>query len=146
MQRTIKYFEFEECPAKKGSIYIYSGPPSCPPCWKFEQVLQCLVNISVIFNSSSAWIYGAHRTCAETAAVSRGTSHLTTKQRYSMYIPLRWIFKNAPSKAAVSHSEYIRLERSGFARNQRIGLYSRHCQALRALSESVWPSGKALGW
>ena len=24
---------------------------------------------------------GVHRTCAETAAVSRGTSHVTTKQR-----------------------------------------------------------------
>ena len=28
-----------------------------------------------------AWLYGVHRTCAETAAVSRGTSHVTVKQR-----------------------------------------------------------------
>ena len=119
-------------PLKKFHIYIYSGPPTCLPCWKIEHVLQCLFNVSVIFNSSSAWMYGAHRTCAETAAVSRGTSHLTTKQRYSMHIPFRWIFRNALSKAAVTHSEYIRLERSGSARNQRIGLFSRHCEALRA--------------
>ena len=31
---------------------------------------------------------------AETAAVLRGTSHVTTKQ--SLSTPLRWIFKNAP--------------------------------------------------
>ena len=29
-----------------------------------------------------AWLNGEHRTCAETAAVSRGTSHATTKERY----------------------------------------------------------------
>ena len=28
-----------------------------------------------------AWLYGVHRTCVETAAVSRGTSHVTFKQR-----------------------------------------------------------------
>ena len=28
-----------------------------------------------------AWLYGVHRTCAMTAAVSRGTSHVTTKER-----------------------------------------------------------------
>ena len=29
----------------------------------------------------NGWLYGVHRTCAETAAVSRGTSHATTKER-----------------------------------------------------------------
>ena len=37
-----------------------------------------------------AWLYGVHRTCAETAAVSRGTSHAS-----AVSTPLRWIFKNA---------------------------------------------------
>ena len=35
-----------------------------------------------------AWLYGVHRTCAETAAVSCGTSHA------SACTPLWWIFKN----------------------------------------------------
>jgi len=30
----------------------------------------------------AAWLYGVHRTCAETATVTRGTIHMTTKQRY----------------------------------------------------------------
>ena len=29
--------------------------------------------------STGAWLYGVHETCAETAAVSRGTSHVTAK-------------------------------------------------------------------
>ena len=29
---------------------------------------------------AGAWLYGVHRTCADTAADSRGTSHVTTKQ------------------------------------------------------------------
>ena len=38
-----------------------------------------------------AWMYGVHRTFAETAAVSGGTSHAS-----ALSAPLRWIFKNAP--------------------------------------------------
>ena len=36
-----------------------------------------------------AWLYGVHRTCAETAAVSCGTSHAS-----AVSTPLRWIFNN----------------------------------------------------
>ena len=36
-----------------------------------------------------AWLYGVHRTCAETAPVSCGTSHAS-----AVSTPLRWIFKN----------------------------------------------------
>ena len=35
-----------------------------------------------------AWLYGVHRTCAETAAVSCGTSHAS-----AVSTPLRWILK-----------------------------------------------------
>ena len=35
-----------------------------------------------------AWLYGVHRTCAETAAVSCGTSHAST-----VSTQLQWIFK-----------------------------------------------------
>ena len=36
-----------------------------------------------------AWLYGVHRTCTETAAVSCGTSHAS-----AVSTPLRWIFNN----------------------------------------------------
>ena len=44
-----------------------------------------------------AWLYGVHRTCAETAAVSCGTSHAS-----AVSTPLRWILKKCAIKA--SHS------------------------------------------
>ena len=37
----------------------------------------------------AAWLYGVHRTCAETAAVSCGTSHTS-----AVSTPLWWIFNN----------------------------------------------------
>ena len=40
------------------------------------------------------WLYGVHRTCAETAAVSCGTSHAS-----SVSTPLRWIFKKRAIKS-----------------------------------------------
>ena len=40
-----------------------------------------------------AWLYGVHRNCAETAAVSCGTSHAS-----AVSTPLRWIFKNRAIK------------------------------------------------
>ena len=46
-----------------------------------------------------AWLYGVHRTCAETAAVSCGTSHAS-----SVSTPLRWIFKICAIKL-VAHVE-----------------------------------------
>ena len=57
-----------------------------------------------------------HRTCAETASVSRGTSHVSV-----VSTPLWWIFKNALYKA--SHSCKITCERSESARERRIALY-----------------------
>ena len=38
-----------------------------------------------------AGLHGVHRTCTEMAAVSRGTSHVTTKQR--CLCTIRWILK-----------------------------------------------------
>ena len=40
-----------------------------------------------------AWLYGVHRTCAEMAAVSCGTSHAS-----AVSTPLRWIFKKKKKK------------------------------------------------
>ena len=48
--------------------------------------------------------------CAETAAVSLGTSHVTTKQRlvfvFICVYPLGWIFKKALCKTSVTHAEW----------------------------------------
>ena len=46
-----------------------------------------------------AWLYGVHRTCAETAAVSCGTSHAS-----AVSTPLWWIFKKRAIKL-VTHVE-----------------------------------------
>ena len=40
-------------------------------------------------SATGAWLYGVHTTCAEAAAVSRGTSHARTKERYQYTTP--WI-------------------------------------------------------
>ena len=45
-----------------------------------------------------AWLYGVQRTCAETTAVSCGTSHAS-----AVCTPLQWIFKKCDIKKA-SHS------------------------------------------
>ena len=45
-----------------------------------------------------AWLYGVHRTCAEMAAVSCGTSHAS-----AVSTPLRWIFKKTRYKKLVTH-------------------------------------------
>ena len=56
-----------------------------------------------------AWLYGVHRTCAETAAVSCGTSHVS-----AVSTPLRWIFKKKKKKKCykASHSCRTTCERS----------------------------------
>ena len=41
-----------------------------------------------------AWLYGVHRTCTETAAVSCGTSHTS-----AVSTPLQWIFKKHAIKS-----------------------------------------------
>ena len=45
-------------------------------------------------------MYGVHRTCAETAAVSCGTSHAS-----AVSTPLRWILKKTRYKKLVTHVE-----------------------------------------
>ena len=64
--------------------------------------------------SCGAWLYGVHRTCANTAAVPRGTSHVTTKQRCkcitSVEIPKRAMkgyshsFRIACNKSSLSEA------------------------------------------
>ena len=68
-------------------------------------------------------MYDVHRTCAETAAVSRVTSHVTIKTALQ---PHWWILKTRYVKLQPLVQSRTRLERSGSPR------YSRHCEAFRA--------------
>ena len=54
-----------------------------------------------------AWLYGVHRTCAETAAVSCGTSHVS-----AVSTPLGWIFKTKQKCYKAGHSCRTTCERS----------------------------------
>ena len=75
------------------------------------------------------WGGGAHRTCAETAAVSRGISYVAIKLRCKQTTSVRWIFRNTLCKAAKIQRR-IRLNRGGSARKQRIALHGCHCKTL----------------
>ena len=58
-----------------------------------------------------AWLYGVHKTCAETAALSCGTSHAS-----AVSTPLRWIFKTKQQQQQkhykARHSRRTTCERS----------------------------------
>ena len=67
-------------------------------------------------------VHGVHRTCAETAAVSRGTSHATTKDRYQYTTSVD--IKNSRYKRIQSLIQnQMRHVRCESAREQRIALY-----------------------
>ena len=79
------------------------------------------------------WSYGVHRTCAETAAVSCGTSHAS-----AVSTPLRWIFNknnnnnnNNTRYKEAAHSCGITYQRSEpAARERRIAVYKSDQQQL----------------
>ena len=54
----------------------------------------CPLRMWLCMKGHGAWLYGVHRTCAETAAVSCGTSHAST-----VSTPLRWIFQKCAIKS-----------------------------------------------
>ena len=54
---------------------------------------------------TGAWLYGVHRTCTEMAAVSRGTSHATTKQRCRYITTVDIQDKNTRYRKRQSYSE-----------------------------------------
>ena len=65
---------------------------------------------------------GVHRTCAETAAVSRGTSDVTTKEHYQYTTSVD--IKKIRAIKGDSHSLRITRDvRSECARGQRMALY-----------------------
>ena len=54
-------------------------------------VLYCINCVSIPhvcgfqWSDTVPWLYGVHKTCAKTAAVSHGTRHVTTKQHYNHF-------------------------------------------------------------
>ena len=80
---------------------------------------------------------------AETAAVSRGTSHVKNKQRckYTSSAEIR----NALLKATVTHLEsHATRALCVFSRERRIVLYKSDQQHVTHSSEPLWPSGKGV--
>ena len=61
----------------------------CQKCrWQVTAKHAYTLRMWLCMKRHGAWLYGVHRTCAETAAVSCGTSHASA-------VPLRWIFKKS---------------------------------------------------
>ena len=61
----------------------------CQKCrWQVTAKHTYTLHMWLCMKWHGAWLYGVHRTCAEMAAVSCGTSHAS-----AVSIPLRWIFK-----------------------------------------------------
>ena len=61
----------------------------CQKCrWQVSAKHAYTLHMWLCMKWHGAWLYGVHRTCAETAAVSCGTSHAS-----AVSTPLWWIFK-----------------------------------------------------
>ena len=79
---------------------------ACKISWSFCQKCRWHVTVNYAYTlhmwlcmkSYGAWLYGVHRTCADTASVSRGTSHAS-----AVSTPLRLIFKKTRYKKLVTH-------------------------------------------
>ena len=100
-----------------------------------------------------AWLYSVHRTCAETEAVSCGSSHVRTKQRIRH---LADIFKTCCVKAAVTHSE-LHTTRAQWVCSEaensaivfivkRLGLISRWDAGQVKCSYAIWQGNVLIQW
>ena len=104
--------------------------PPLSYCSNTQKILVILLKVQVKLNThvpyacgfddkatlySGAWLYAVHRTCAETAAVLCGTSHVTTKQccKYTGEYSCMHCVK------LQSHIQSILLKCSGSAKKQR---------------------------
>ena len=73
-----------------------------------------------------AWLYGVHRTCAETAAVSCGTSHASAVSRYTTSVDIQ------------KHSCRITCERSESARESGEWRYIKETESTRERRIALW--------
>ena len=66
----------------------------CQKCrWQVTAKHAYILRMWLCLKWHGAWLYGVHRTCAATAAVSCGTSHAS-----AVSTPLRWIINNNKKK------------------------------------------------
>ena len=76
------------------TLISVSVPPPCyrsQKCrWQVTAKHTYTLRMWLCMKWHGTWLYGVHKTCAEMAAVSCGTSHAS-----AVSTPLRWIFKNA---------------------------------------------------
>ena len=94
---------------------------ACERLWSLSQKCRLQLNKHTPYACGSAcsdMVHGCivYTECAEMAAVSCGTTHVS-----AVSTPLQWIFKNALYKG--SHSCRITCKRSESAREWRIALY-----------------------
>ena len=67
----------------------------CQKCrWQVTAKYTYTLHTWLCMKWHGAWLYGVHRTCAEIAAVSYGTSHTS-----ALSTPLQWIFKKRAIKS-----------------------------------------------
>ena len=88
----------------------------CQKCrWQVTTKHACVLCMWLCMKWHGAWLYGVHRTCAEMAAVSCGTSHAS-----AVSTALRWILKTRYKKLVThveSHASAVN------AQERRIALY-----------------------
>ena len=84
--------------------------------WQVTAKHACTLRMWLCMELHGAWLYGAQKTCAQTAAVSHGTSHVS-----AVSTPQRCVFKKALLKTI--HSCSIISERSESARKRRTAPY-----------------------
>ena len=97
------------------------GKVLCPLCaiWTASHLTgNVLCSLWLCMKWHGAWLYGVHRTCAETVAVSCGTSHAST-----VSTPLRWIFYFKKHAIKASHSCRTTYKCSECSREWRIAPY-----------------------
>ena len=71
----------------------------CPKCrWQVTAKHAYILRMWLCMKWHGAWLYGVHRTCAKTAAVSCGTSHAS-----AVSTPLRWRLKKTCYKKLFTH-------------------------------------------
>ena len=69
----------------------------CQKCrWQVTAKHAYTLRMWLFMKWHGAWLYDVHKTCAETAAVSCGTSHAS-----AVSTPLRWILKTKTKKLAI---------------------------------------------
>ena len=108
------YFGIRSTPSVTAVARKRSRPFCLKGRWQVIAKHACTLRTWLCMELHGAWLYGAHRTCAQTAAVSHGTSRVS-----AVSTPHRCMFKKALLKAihsciyVVSYASAVSLLESG---------------------------------